>query len=80
VWVTLNRPLSERELYNEAGRLGVTFTPGAVVTAERHAQTSMRLSFSLLEPEELDEGVRRLSRAIRQVRRTVRHGATMPLS
>jgi 2-aminoadipate transaminase len=80
VWVTLDRPLSERELYTEAGRLGVTFTPGAVVTAERHAQTSMRLSFSLLEPEELDEGVRRLSRAIRQVRRTVRQGATMPLS
>lgn len=80
VWVTLNRPLSERELYTEAARHGVTFTPGSVVTAERHAQTNLRLSFSLLDPGELDEGVRRLARAIRQVRRTVRHGATMPLS
>ena len=80
VWVTLKRPLSERELYSEASRHGVTFTPGGIVTAERHAQTSMRLSFSLLDPEELDEGVRRLARAIRQLRRTVRHGATMPLS
>jgi DNA-binding transcriptional MocR family regulator len=80
VWVTLNRPLSERELYTEAARHGVTFTPGGVVTAERHSSTSLRLSFSLLDPAELDEGVRRLARAMRQVRRTVRYGATMPLS
>jgi DNA-binding transcriptional MocR family regulator len=80
VWVTLNRPLPERELYAEAARHNVTFTPGGVVTAEGHSQTSLRLSFSLLDPGELDEGVRRLARAVRQVRRTVRHGATMPLS
>jgi 2-aminoadipate transaminase len=80
VWLTLNRPLSERELYSEAARHGVTFTPGGVVTAERHAQTSLRLSFSLLDPDELDEGVRRLARAMRQLRRTARYGATMPLS
>ncbi|HEY2600108.1 MAG TPA: PLP-dependent aminotransferase family protein [Thermoleophilaceae bacterium] len=80
VWVTLTRPLSERELYAEAGRHGVTFTPGGVVTAERHTNTNLRLSFSLLDPAELDEGVRRLARAMRQVRRTVRYGATMPLS
>jgi DNA-binding transcriptional MocR family regulator len=80
VWVTLTRSLSERELYSEAARHGVTFTPGGVLTPERHAQTSLRLSFSLLDPDELDEGVRRLARAIRQVRRTVRYGATMPLS
>jgi DNA-binding transcriptional MocR family regulator len=80
VWVTLNRPISERELYTEAARHGVTFTPGGVVTAERHTQTNLRLSFSLLDPAELDEGVRRLARAMRQVRRTIRYGATMPLS
>jgi DNA-binding transcriptional MocR family regulator len=37
----------------------VSFTPGGAVTAERRTQTSLRLSFSLLDPEELDEGVRR---------------------
>src|SRR5919197_1723641 len=72
VWVTLTRPLPERELYTEAARHGVTFTPGGVVTPERHSQTRLRLSFSLLDPDELDEGVRRLARAIRQVRRTHR--------
>src|SRR4051794_24413711 len=80
LWVTLNRPLSERELYTEAARHGVTFTPGGVLTAERHAQTSLRLSFSLLDPDELDEGGGRLARAMRRVRRRVRYGAPMPLS
>jgi len=80
LWVSLTRPLSERELYTEAARHGVTFTPGGVVTAERHSQTNLRMSFSLLDPAELDEGVRRFARAMRQVRRTARYGATMPLS
>jgi 2-aminoadipate transaminase len=80
VWVTLNRPLDERALYTEAGRHGVAFTPGGAVTAERRTQTSFRLSFSLLEPAELDEGVRRLARAIREVRRRARHAVAAPMS
>jgi DNA-binding transcriptional MocR family regulator len=80
VWVTLDRALGERDLYAEAARHGVTFTPGGAMTAERHTQTSLRLSFSLLDPPELDEGVRRLARAIRQVRRSHRHAVTVPLS
>ena len=63
MWVTLNRALDERALYTEAARLGVTFTPGGAVTAERRTQTSLRLSFSLLEPPELDEGVKAAGRA-----------------
>src|SRR5918995_1461327 len=73
VWVTLTRPLDERSLYSEAQRHGVAFTPGGAVTAERRSQVSLRLSFSLLDPSELDEGVRRLARAIREVRRRSRH-------
>ena len=80
VWVTLNRPLDERALYSEAIRHGVTFVPGGAVTAERRSQTSFRLSFSLLEPDDLDEGVRRLARAIREVRRRARHSRAVPAS
>jgi DNA-binding transcriptional MocR family regulator len=80
LWVTLTRPLDERALYSEAARHGVTFTPGGAVTAERRSQTSLRLSFSLLEPPELDEGVRRLARAIREVRRRARHAVAAPMS
>lgn len=80
VWVTLTRPLDERALYAEAARCGVAFTPGGAVTAERRSQTSFRLSFSLLDPEQLDEGVRRLARAIREVRRRTRHSVAAPMS
>jgi 2-aminoadipate transaminase len=80
VWVTLNRSLDERALYTEAARHGVAFTPGGAVTAERRTQTSLRLSFSLVEPHELDEGVRRLARAIREVRRSARHAVAAPMS
>jgi DNA-binding transcriptional MocR family regulator len=80
VWVTLKRALDERVLYTEAARHGVTFTPGGAVTAERRTQTSFRLSFSLLEPPELDEGVKRLARAIREVRRRARHAVAAPMS
>ena len=59
---------------------GVTFTPGAAVSAERPSMTSLRLSFSLVDPPELDEGVKRLARALREVRRRDRRAATVPLS
>ena len=80
LWVTLKRPLDERALYAEAARHGVSFTPGDAITAERRSQTSFRLSFSLVEPEELDEGVRRLARAIREVRRGARGAVAAPMS
>jgi DNA-binding transcriptional MocR family regulator len=80
VWVQLTRPVDERALYREAVRHGVTFTPGTTVTPERHASTHIRLSFSLLDPDELDEGVKRLARAMREVRRRERTSATVPVS
>jgi DNA-binding transcriptional MocR family regulator len=80
IWMTLVRPLDERALYTEAARHGVAFTPGGAVTAERRTQTSLRLSFSLLDPPELDEGVKRLARAMREVRRRSRHAVAAPMS
>lgn len=80
VWVTLTRPVEERGFYSEAIRHGVSFTPGGAVTAERRQRTSLRLSFSLVEPDELDEGVRRLARALREVRRRHRTAVAAPLS
>ncbi|HWH44181.1 MAG TPA: PLP-dependent aminotransferase family protein [Thermoleophilaceae bacterium] len=80
VWLTLTRPVNERELYTEALRHGVTFTPGGVISVERPAQSSLRLSFSMRSPDELVEGVKRLARALREVRRRDRHAATLPVS
>jgi DNA-binding transcriptional MocR family regulator len=80
VWVQLLRPVEERALYREAVRQGVTFTPGGTLTADRQPVTSLRLSFSLVDPPELDDGVRRLARAIRELRRRERFSATVPVS
>jgi DNA-binding transcriptional MocR family regulator len=80
IWVTLRDPVDERALYVEALRAGTTFLPGGAVTVEKSSRTSMRLSFGLVEPALLDEGVRRLAVALREVRRRGRAGATGALS
>jgi DNA-binding transcriptional MocR family regulator len=71
VWVTLRRPVDERQLYGEALRQGVAFTPAAATMADPGSESGLRLSFSLLGAEQLDEGVRRLAAALRAVRRDV---------
>ena len=80
VWVTLREPIDERSLYIEALRCGTAFLPGGAVTAEKSSRTSMRLSFGLVEPALLEEGVRRLAVALREVRRRGRAVATGALS
>ena len=80
VWVTLERPVEERAFYSEAVRHGVSFTPGGAVTVDRRGPTALRLSFSLLEPDDLEEGVKRLARALREVRRSTRTSVAAPLS
>ena len=80
VWVTIREPVDERALYIEAMRAGAAFLPGGAVMAERPSRTSMRLSFGLVEPELLDEGVRRLAVALRAARRRHGAGATGALS
>jgi DNA-binding transcriptional MocR family regulator len=80
VWVTLNRSVDERTFYAEAVRHGVSYVPGATVVPDRPMETCLRLSFSMVAPPELDEGVRRLARALREVRRRDRRSATVPLS
>ena len=79
VWVTLARPIDERALYAEGMRTGVTFVPGGAVTAERRSHTSLRLSFSLRSLDELDEGMRRLARAVREARRRARRSVAAPV-
>jgi DNA-binding transcriptional MocR family regulator len=79
-WVTLRRAVDERALYGEALRSGVAFLPGGATQPDPSARTSLRLSFSYVDPELFDEGVRRLARALRAVRHRQPVGATSPLS
>jgi DNA-binding transcriptional MocR family regulator len=69
LWLTFRRPIDERMLFAEALRNRVGFTPGRALRPEQSSQSSLRLSFPLLDEERLDEGVRRLAVAIRSVRR-----------
>jgi DNA-binding transcriptional MocR family regulator len=69
VWVAFRRPVDERLLLSEALRQGVSFTPGGAITVEGDGLIGLRLSFSLLDEDRIDEGIRRLAAAIRAVRR-----------
>ncbi len=80
LWVTLDRPVDERQLYAEALREGVTFLPGGAVQPEPTGRTSLRLSFSIVPPERFDDGIRRLARALRAVQRRSRVAATGMIS
>lgn len=70
VRVTFRQPLDERRLFAEAVRHGVSITPGVATTVEGDGLNGLRLSFSLLDEEAIDEIIRRLAAAIRAVRRT----------
>jgi DNA-binding transcriptional MocR family regulator len=80
LWLTFRRPIDERMLFGEALRNRVGFTPGRALRPEPSSQSSLRLSFPMLDEERLDEGVRRLAVAIRAVRRQSSGGWTAALS
>src|SRR3954463_15870908 len=80
LWLTFRRPIDERMLFAEALRNRVGFTPGRALRPEQSSQSSLRLSFPLLDEERLDEGVRRLAVAIRAVRRQSSGGWASALS
>jgi 2-aminoadipate transaminase len=69
LWLTFRRQIDERMLFAEGLRNRVGFTPGRALRPEQSSQSSLRLSFPMLDEERLDEGVRRLAVAIREVRR-----------
>jgi DNA-binding transcriptional MocR family regulator len=64
VWVTLDSPVSERDLVDEAWRQGVAYAPGGAMSVARTQDLCLRLSYCFLEPDEMDEGVRRLASAL----------------
>jgi 2-aminoadipate transaminase len=75
IWVTLDAALDEHELVDEAVRQGVAYAPGGAMRVERSPELAMRLSYGYLDPDQIDEGVRRLATAVRAVqgRRTRPH-------
>ena len=68
VWVQLPDGFSTSELYPVAGEEGVTFTPGSFFFPGAREQPYMRLNFTMHEPQVIEEGIRRLGRAIGRYR------------
>lgn len=65
VWVDCGEGRDTAELLDAArDRHGVAYTPGARCRVAPGASSFVRLSFSFYEPDELEEGVLRLARAL----------------
>lgn len=65
VWVMLPEGIDTRELLVEAvNDESVAFVPGQSFHADHSGQNTLRLNFSMMAPDRIEEGVERLGRAI----------------
>jgi 2-aminoadipate transaminase len=79
LWLRLDLALDERELADEAVRQGVAYVPGNALRVEARPEINARLSFGYLEPDQIDEGLRRLAMAIRALRSRPARRAAVPV-
>lgn len=67
IWLTLPPAVTVDRLLPEAERHRVSFVPGTAVCIDGRGQQQLRLAFSLLTPDEMADGVRRIAAAIADV-------------
>ena len=67
IWLTLPPAVTVDRLLPAAERHRVSFVPGTSVCIDGRGQHQVRLAFSLLTPEEMADGVRRIATAIADV-------------
>lgn len=66
VWVTLSESIDTDALFKAALARDVAFVPGSAFAFEAgEPHNTLRLNFSNLTPDKIDEGIRRLAEAIR---------------
>jgi GntR family transcriptional regulator/MocR family aminotransferase len=70
IWVQLPGGLSANELFPLAAEEGVTFVPGSFFFPGERPQGYLRLNFALNPPEVIEEGAKRLGRAVDRLMRT----------
>jgi 2-aminoadipate transaminase len=66
LWLTLPTSISAAQLYLCAIEHGVAFAVGSVFFPQHPDRSSLRLNFAAHSPAEIDEGLRRLGRALRE--------------
>jgi len=64
LWVTMPAGVNSRRLLDQALRQNVAFVPGEAFFPGQHSGSHMRLNFSNAQPEQIREGIRRLSIAV----------------
>ena len=78
LWVYLPEECPARRLLAEAGQTGVAFLPGEAFCVDGGGQHAIRLNFSYAGLEAIEEGIRRLGRAISNVLARQREWADHP--
>ena len=65
VWVSLPEGLDTKEMFHQAIEQRVAYIPGGVFSVDGSTKNALRLNFSNVKPEAIDEGVSRLAGVIR---------------
>jgi DNA-binding transcriptional MocR family regulator len=71
LWLTLPASISAARLYLSAIDHGVAFAVGSVFYPQDPGRSSLRLNFAAHSPAQIDEGLRRLGKAVREQLRGV---------
>ncbi len=77
LWITLPEGYSSVELFVRCIDLGVAFIPGPLQDVDHRFANSLRLCYGSLSEREIDEGIRRLSTAVKQYLREPQKNAGM---
>ena len=65
VWVSLPEQLDTTEMFQQAIKRQVAYIPGGVFSVDGSTKNALRLNFSNVKPEAIEEGVARLADVIR---------------
>lgn len=64
IWLRLPAGLSASDLYDTARQEGVAYAPGALFFPGEKDLSYLRLNFTIHPPDDIEEGIRRLGRAV----------------
>jgi 2-aminoadipate transaminase len=67
LWVTLPEGLSSMDLFELAIKENVAFVPGQAFYADGNGENTLRLNFSNSDEERIEEGIKRLGKAINEL-------------
>jgi 2-aminoadipate transaminase len=67
VWVTIPKHLDAEDVFKEAVKKKVAFVTGDAFLPEGYPNNYLRLAFSDLSPERIEEGIRLLAGVLRQM-------------